>query len=78
MVSLGVSGGIMALIGFSFFVSFITGIKNVKIIGLNIALIFIIGLIFTGTDNAAHIGGLLSGIIIGIIYKLYRWKQWKG
>ncbi|ADY56083.1 Rhomboid family protein [Syntrophobotulus glycolicus DSM 8271] len=75
-ISAGASGAIFGLLGA--LVSY--GWKNAGMwrSGLIANLLFVIGfnilfgLITTGIDNYAHIGGMLTGLIIGIIYRQQR------
>ncbi|MFN3692138.1 MAG: rhomboid family protein [Fervidobacterium sp.] len=87
-LSVGASGGIFGLVGAlfgagfrkdtPFFLKPITGSALLPMIIVNIALGFIPG---SGINNAAHIGGLLTGIALGYfipVYHNYRSdKIWK-
>ena len=48
--------------------AFVTGASG--FIGINLVL----GFIFPGIDNSAHIGGLISGFFIGFIYNNYLFR----
>lgn len=73
-VSIGASGAIFGLLG----ILFVFAIKERKRIGkgflMNIASVvvmnLIIGMSLPGIDNFAHLGGLLSGVVLGYILKL--------
>jgi membrane associated rhomboid family serine protease len=71
VTSVGASGGIMGLIGFILVLSIkLKSIPRnlIKSILISIILVMIIG--FSATeiiDNAAHIGGLIAGLILGIL-----------
>lgn len=72
-VGVGASGAIFGMYGVFFSVLTTTHIqKTMKKTMLRSILFFIVFNLFSGlqgnTDNAAHIGGLLSGIIIGYTY----------
>jgi len=72
-VSVGASGAIFGLCGlFLALVVFKAFPENLNKIYLNLILVYIginliMGLIGAGVDNAAHIGGLISGFIIGFL-----------
>jgi len=87
-LSVGASGAIFGLVGALFAAGFrkdtpfflkpITGSALLPMIILNVALGFIPG---SGINNAAHIGGLLSGMLLGYavpVYSSYRAERfWK-
>jgi rhomboid protease GluP len=87
-MSVGASGAIFGLVGVlfasgfrkdtPFFLKPITGSALLPMIILNVALGFIPG---SGINNAAHIGGLLSGMLLGYtlpVYSSYRSERfWK-
>lgn len=87
-LSVGASGAIFGLVGSlfgagfrkdtPFFLKPITGSALLPMIVLNIALGFIPG---SGINNAAHIGGLLTGMVLGYslpVYHTYRAEKiWK-
>ncbi len=78
-ISAGASGAIFgllgSLVGYGFRNSFLwqSGIITNLLIVLGINLFF--GFVFPGIDNFAHLGGLLSGIIIGFGLHLLRAKR---
>jgi membrane associated rhomboid family serine protease len=72
-ISVGASGGIMGLIGFLA----VIGIRRrhvvprgfLKSIAMSIALTAATGLVaYHFIDNAAHAGGLLGGVLLGLVY----------
>lgn len=70
----GASGAIFGLIGFLFVVLVMSKGKGEKISGRRL-LIYIILVVWaqlseSQVDNAAHIGGIIAGIVMGIVYKL--------
>jgi len=77
-LSVGASGAIFGIVGAlfgagfrkdtPFFLKTVTGSAWLPIIILNIALGFIPG---SGINNAAHIGGLLSGMLLGYVIPVY-------
>ena len=77
-LSVGASGAIFGLVGAlfgagfrkdtPFFLKSITGSALLPMIVLNVALGFIPG---SGINNAAHIGGLLSGMLLGYVIPVY-------
>ncbi|MDE1190623.1 MAG: rhomboid family intramembrane serine protease [Arachidicoccus sp.] len=73
-VAVGASGAIMGLFS-AFYVLVLTKSTQQKIsalfiwaLGIYIIINFSLGFTVKGIDNAAHIGGLIAGIIIGTIY----------
>src|SRR6202161_866488 len=68
-VSVGASGSLLGLIGV--LLAATTGRKNPAAQALRSALIRwliyigVLGFIFSGTDNAAHAGGLVAGYLLG-------------
>lgn len=71
--TIGASGGIYALMGFMLTVLYLYK-QSIEGLTASVALMFIVfGLIFGSTDplinNYAHIGGLLTGMLIGVNYK---------
>lgn len=73
-IGVGASGGVFGLFGlmtaFHFFGEDESGgIYIAAIIG---GISLICGFIFPGIDNAAHIGGLLSGFVVGCFYGFFR------
>ena len=75
--SVGASGAIMGLMGMLFYIS-IRSIGTVKRGGLNRILLLLLcagssiyqGFVVPGVDNAAHIAGMLVGVLTGIIWEL--------
>ncbi|MGQ9855129.1 MAG: rhomboid family intramembrane serine protease [Fervidobacterium sp.] len=77
-LSVGASGGIFGLVGAlfgagfrkdtPFFLRSITGSALLPMIVLNVVLGFVPG---SGINNAAHIGGLLSGMLLGYTIPVY-------
>ncbi|VBB48599.1 Uncharacterized membrane protein (Homolog of Drosophila rhomboid) (fragment) [uncultured Paludibacter sp.] len=71
-ISVGASGAIMGLYGVSLSMLFFKEFKKIKsavFIGLlSIVLPTILLGFFTNANNAAHIGGLLSGFLGGLLY----------
>lgn len=73
-VSIGASGAIFGLLGvilvFSFKMKNIIGkgflINIISVVAIN----GVIGLTLPNIDNFAHLGGLLSGIVLGLIFKV--------
>ncbi len=79
-LSVGASGVIMGLFGL--FLALITAqvfrkdFGNAMVAYIVISVVLTIGKgIFTNADNAAHIGGFLSGFILGLIYTPFIKKQ---
>jgi len=71
--SVGASGGLMGMIGFLLVMGYrrkdVLPQGFLKAILFSIALILGIGLIAAGMiDNAAHLGGLAGGIVLGLVY----------
>jgi membrane associated rhomboid family serine protease len=71
--SVGASGGLLGLIGFLA----VLGIKQKQIlppgfaksVGINVAIIAAMGILaYSIIDNAAHLGGFIAGIAMGIIF----------
>lgn len=81
-VSVGASGAIFGLVGILFILHIFQKLHadDEKAAGawfalLPLGLCFLLGLGSAGIDNAAHIGGLLSGVIFGIsilLFKIFR------
>lgn len=77
VISAGASGAIFAVIGAIIYIM----IRNkgrledlsLKRLGLMAALTIYVGLTSSGVDNAAHIGGLVCGFILAVIF--YRKKK---
>lgn len=75
-VSVGASGAIFGLYGiilaFTIFKIYPNHMRRLTwaLLGLYAGISLLFGL-FGGIDNAAHIGGLISGFIIGVIFILY-------
>ena len=82
-ISVGASGAIFGIAGFYFALLYLFKRDNVfldnneiiveqcKSIGIFIGINLVVGFIYPGVDNLAHLGGLISGIFIGIIYNNY-------
>ena len=79
VVSIGASGAIFGLFGCMLSLTavkyFEADFSNsvLKILGLYAGVSFVYGLMTPGTDNAAHIGGLITGFLLGLIF-YYRQK----
>jgi membrane associated rhomboid family serine protease len=80
LVSVGASGAIFGLIGLTLSVLITSkevGLKRAFIpnilmfIGYNL----IVGLTQTGIDNAAHIGGLITGMLLGFVLGLSKFRN---
>ena len=78
LITVGASGSILGIFGFYYFLLYNYKRKNngnkqlttkLLIVNLSISFLLIYGFIIGQTNNAIHIGGLLSGIIIGFFYK---------
>ena len=73
LVSAGASGAIMGLIGIAVVFAWSTGQRAIaKNLLMNVALVVMLGF-FANLDNAAHIGGLLAGGVIGFLR--VRWPR---
>lgn len=77
----GASGAIFGLLGIMIIFAFcnkghVSGISMRSLIMLSV-LTFINGYLSEGIDNDAHLGGLLSGLIIGVIIILYKQNKQK-
>jgi membrane associated rhomboid family serine protease len=71
--SVGASGGIMGLVGFLAVLGYrrkeILPSGFFKSILINICFIGVIGLVgFAIIDNAAHLGGLVAGVVCGVVF----------
>ncbi|PLV59520.1 rhomboid family intramembrane serine protease [Thermotoga sp. KOL6] len=86
-ISVGASGAIFGLIGVLFAAGFrkdtpffmkpVTGMSLLPIILINVIYGFLPG---TNINNAAHLGGFLSGMLLGYTIKPFSWKRralWK-
>jgi membrane associated rhomboid family serine protease len=75
-VTVGASGAIFGLFGALFAMGFRLGRPGMKLVQQNIG-ILLINLVFTfavpGISAAAHVGGLISGFVVG--YLIYRPQQ---
>ncbi len=73
-VSAGASGAVFGLIGALFYITLCNRGQNGDISGRRLAFMILIMLYYgftnTGVDNAAHVGGLLSGFLFAVL--LYR------
>lgn len=78
-VSAGASGAIFALIGALFYVAVRSRDEIGSSVGKRLAFMVLLMLYYgfssAGVDNAAHIGGLLSGFILAVV--LYRKRKGK-
>jgi rhomboid protease GluP len=77
MISVGASGAIMGLYGILIVLTLARDPRFkeartaiLSIIGISLVLTFLIGSFSSNVDNAAHIGGLLTGTALGIIFWL--------
>lgn len=80
--SVGASGGLMGMVGFAAVLGYrrraVMPAHFLRSILLSIGLIALMGIIAYGMiDNAAHLGGLLGGLILGIIYVRRRVTDFK-
>jgi membrane associated rhomboid family serine protease len=71
--SVGASGGIMGLVGFLAVIGYrrkeVLPAGFFKSILINICFIGVIGLVgFAVIDNAAHLGGLVAGVVCGVVF----------
>ncbi len=83
-VSAGASGALMGITGACLAHSLVAYIRDkqgvaaglmvplLQTIGINLAF----GALVDGVDNAAHVGGLLAGAVIGGIFAVTRFKDW--
>jgi len=77
-VSVGASGAIFGIFGATFTCGQIKGLKATRAsrkrrfiaLGIFVAINLIFGVIIPGIDNAAHMGGLASGLLLGYTYTL--------
>jgi rhomboid protease GluP len=74
IVSVGASGSILGLWGIFLTIAVLQNIRTVAAIktfvfiaGLFVLPTFLLGAIMPGIDNAAHIGGLLTGVVLGVV-----------
>ena len=76
LISVGASGSILGLFGFYYILlnklkknkqKHTKADKKLLIINLSICVFLIFGFLITSTNNVLHIGGLASGILIGLI-----------
>lgn len=76
-VSAGASGAVFGLIGALFYITLCNRGQNGDISGRRLAFMILIMLYYgftnTGVDNAAHVGGLLSGFLFAVL--LYRKRK---
>ncbi|MFA9376864.1 MAG: rhomboid family intramembrane serine protease [Lachnotalea sp.] len=76
-VSAGASGAIFGVIGALFYVVLVNKGRLEEITTLRMGLLILVSVYYgfssTSVDNVAHIGGIISGIILGIV--LYRRKK---
>jgi rhomboid protease GluP len=75
IVSIGASGGIFGLYGVLLVLLFIKDFGRALVrdpllinIAIFVGLNLLVGSVATGIDNAAHLGGLLSGILVGALF----------
>jgi membrane associated rhomboid family serine protease len=74
LISAGASGAIMGLIGIAVVFAWRTGQKTIaKNLLVNVGMVLLMGVLVSGVDNGAHIGGLLAGGAIG--YLRVRWPR---
>jgi membrane associated rhomboid family serine protease len=62
---LGASGAVMGVLGYGLF-------SQSRLRKMNIAMVvltFVPGLVLSGLSNSAHIGGLITGVMIGLVWK---------
>jgi rhomboid protease GluP len=68
-ISIGASGALMGLIGLLLAISTRHGGAAMQMIRGQlirwVVYIFVLGIVFRGTDNAAHLGGLVAGFLLG-------------
>ena len=71
-ISAGASGAVFAVIGALLVIFLIhrheAGAERVKRMAMMVVLMVIEGFTQPGTDNAAHIGGLLTGMLLALIF----------
>ncbi|MGF7230952.1 rhomboid family intramembrane serine protease [Arachidicoccus sp.] len=74
VVAVGASGAIMGLYG-AFYILVLTKSVKQKIspifiwsVGIYTLINFLLGFTLKGIDNAAHVGGLVAGILMGIVF----------
>jgi rhomboid protease GluP len=71
-ISAGASGAIMGLIGVATAFAWLTGQRRIaRTLALNILFVLAVGISFSArnvvaVDNAAHVGGLVLGVLIGV------------
>jgi MYXO-CTERM domain-containing protein len=71
--SAGASGAIMGLIGLAAAFAWRTGQKGIaRSLATNVGFVLVLGY-FLNLDNAAHLGGFVSGALIGLLRA--RWPQ---
>lgn len=88
IIAVGASGAIMGLFG-AFYVLVLTRSTHQKIsalfiwsLGVYTVIDFFLGFRYVGIDNAAHLGGLVTGIILGFVFmplvrKKYRQSEFQ-
>lgn len=83
ILAVGASGAIMGLFG-AFYVLVLTRSSRQKIsalfiwsLGIYIIIDFFLGFLYTGIDNAAHLGGLVTGILLGFVYMPFVRKEYR-
>lgn len=83
LVAVGASGAIMGLFG-AFYVLVLTKSTHQKIsalfiwsLGIYTLINFLLGFLYAGIDNGAHLGGLAAGIVLGFIYMPFVRKEYR-
>lgn len=80
LISVGASGAIFGMMGIMIALLITKKASGFKSIFYVILVLFgVVSLLFGllgGIDNAAHIGGLLAGIVIGLLFIILKWKEW--
>jgi rhomboid protease GluP len=71
-ISVGASGALMGLIGLMIAITTRRGGATMNMLRgrllLWVGLMFVLGFVFPGVDNAAHLGGLVAGFLLGRIF----------
>lgn len=71
VVSAGASGAVFAVVGAMLYVVWVDRGRNSELSGRNLAIMAVLtifqGMTTGGVDNAAHIGGLVAGIVLAVI-----------
>jgi rhomboid protease GluP len=72
-ISIGASGSLMGLLGLAIAITTIRGGSYMQAIRkqllINFGVIVMLGLMVPGIDNAAHIGGFVSGFVFGRLFE---------